>query len=48
MSLNEVGVAPVSVLCSSRETWFGMASMNETAGMVVSLCLFEVCWRCRS
>ena len=34
MSLNEAGVAPVSVLCSSTETWFGTASMNETPGML--------------
>lgn len=33
MSLNEVGVTPVSVLCSSTETWLGMASVNETAGI---------------
>ena len=35
MSLNEAGVAPVSVLCSSKETWFGTASMNETPGMLL-------------
>ena len=33
MSPNEVGVVPVSVLCSSTETWLGMASVNEIAGM---------------
>ena len=33
MSLNEAGVAPVSDPCSSTETWFGTASMNETPGI---------------
>ena len=43
MSLNEAGVAPVSVLCSSTETWFGTASMNETPGMLFfsGLCVLK-------
>ena len=39
MSLNEAGVAPVSDLCSSTETWFGTASMKETPGIFCVCCV---------